>query len=91
MSSLYFVVQLLTNSFIHSKNRNSSMKLLGIIGILALMMTFGCNDKAGKEVVKETRIEVKTEKEAGTQIKINKDGGSVKTKNVEVEVNNDKN
>lgn len=66
------------------------MKILGIVGVFAMIMAFGCNNKPEKEVVKETRIEVKTEKDAGTQIKIGSDGGSVKTKNVEVEFKKDK-
>lgn len=67
------------------------MKILGIIGVLALMMTIGCKDKTEKEIVKETKTVVETEKEAATQIKIGTNGGSIKTKNVEVEVKNEKN
>ncbi|MFC3416170.1 MULTISPECIES: hypothetical protein [Algoriphagus] len=63
------------------------MKVLGILCLFALTMFMGCNDK--KEAVKETTIEVKVEKEADTEIKIGPDGGSVKTKKVEVEVKND--
>ena len=56
---------------------------------MALSLTFGCNNKPAKETVKETTIEVKTEKEADTQIKISSDGGSVKTKKLEVEIKKD--
>lgn len=65
------------------------MKIIGVLGFLALSLAFGCNNKPAKETVNETTIEVKTEKEADTQIKINSDGGSVKTKKLEVEIKKD--
>lgn len=68
------------------------MKIIGVFGILAFALAFGCNNKPAKETTKtvnETKIEVKTEKEADTQIKISSDGGSVKTKKLEVEIKKD--
>lgn len=62
------------------------MKALAVVGILALTMAFGCTDKTTKETKTEIRTEVKADKEADTQIKIGKNGGSVKTKKVEIEI-----
>jgi uncharacterized lipoprotein NlpE involved in copper resistance len=45
------------------------MKIIGVLGFLALSLAFGCNNKQAKEkteTVNETKIEVKTEKEAET-------------------------
>ncbi|GAB2617505.1 hypothetical protein [Belliella aquatica] len=67
------------------------MKILAVVGILALTMSFGCTDKTEKVTKTEIRTEVQKEKEADTQIKIGTNGGSVKTKNVEVEIKNENN
>ena len=72
--------------------KEHTMKILAVVGILAsTMMSFGCTDKTEKVTKTEIRTEVQKEKEADTQIKIGTNGGSVKTKNVEVEVKNEKN
>lgn len=67
------------------------MKAFAIVCILGLIMSFGCTDKTTKETKTEVKTEVKSDKEAGTQIKITKNGGSVKTKNVEIEIKDEKN
>jgi len=64
------------------------MKIIYVFGILFLSMTFGCNNKPVKEEVVEKKVEVTAEKEATTKIKIGPDGGSVKTKKIEVEIKN---
>jgi hypothetical protein len=64
------------------------MKIIYVVGMLFLSMTFGCKEKTVTEKVVEKEVEVKVEKGADTQIKIGPDGGSVKTKKVEVEIKN---
>lgn len=66
------------------------MKALAVLSILALAMSFGCTDKTTKETKMEIKTEVKADKEADTQIKIGKNGGSVKTSKVEIEIKDEK-
>jgi hypothetical protein len=59
-----------------------------VVGILFLSLTFACKEKPVEEKVIEKKVEVTVEKDAATKIKIGPDGGSVKTKKVEVEIKN---
>lgn len=77
------------------------MKLIYVTGLLALALTFGCNNPPPQEqtrvVEKETVkvVEVKpepvkvvvVEEEKGTSLKIGSDGATLKTKKVDIEIN----
>lgn len=74
------------------------MKSIYLLGAFALALTFGCNSAKEEKVIESKSVETvkvveveapakeEEEKEEGTTIKVGPDGGSVKTKNVEVEV-----
>lgn len=75
------------------------MKLIYVLSALALTVTVGCNnqpEKAQAEVVEKETVrvveveapaeQVVVKEDKGTSIKIGPDGGSVKTKSVDVEI-----
>ncbi len=62
------------------------MKIIYVLGFLALSMTFGCKEKPAKETVKVIEVPAPAAKDEATKIKIGPDGGSVKTKKVEIEI-----
>ena len=79
------------------------MKLIYLVSMIALMLTFGCNNQPApaeaeapiveKETVKVVEVEtpakkVVVEEEKGTSIQIDSEGGSVKTKKVDIKVGN---
>ncbi len=68
-----------------SQCKLNMMKIVYLLGFLALSMTFGCNDKPAKETVKVVEVPAK---DTSTKITIGPDGGSVKTKKVDIEIKN---
>lgn len=77
------------------------MKFTYAVSMLALVLTFGCNNQPAdeqvkvveKETVKVVEVEapakkVTVEQEKGTSIEIGPDGGSIKTKKVDIKVSN---
>lgn len=75
------------------------MKFIYVLSALALTFTVGCNNQPAKEaaevvekeIVKVVEVEapvakVVVEEQKGTSVKIGPDGGSVKTKSVDVEI-----
>lgn len=76
------------------------MKVIHLVSALALSLMFSCNQvkeeksndadtETAKVIVVETpAAKVAVEKEKGTSIKIGPNGGSIKTENIEVEIDN---
>ena len=85
------------------------MKFTYLVGMIALTLTFGCNNQPAEEQVKvpaeeqvkviekeTTKVveveapakKVAVEQEKGTSIEIGPEGGSIKTKKVDIKVNN---
>lgn len=82
------------------------MKLIYLVGALALTLTFGCDSQPAeeqtkvieKETVKVVEVDAPAEKvvvekapveeEKGTTIKIDREGGSIETKKVDIKIEN---
>lgn len=73
------------------------MKFSYLLTMIALTLTFGCNNQPAEDQTKETVkvVEVESpakkvvvEQEKGTSIEIGPEGGSIKTKKVDIKVNN---
>lgn len=77
------------------------MKFSYLLTMIALTLTFGCNNQPAedqtevveKETIKVVEVEspakkVVVEQEKGTSIEIGPEGGSIKTKKVDIKVNN---
>lgn len=70
------------------------MKFIYLLSVVALSFIFGCTSKEEKtsetktvETVKVIEKEAPAEDETATKIKVDSEGGSVKTKDVEIEIN----
>lgn len=69
------------------------MKVIYLLGALALTTVMSCNTAPKEETVKVVEAEAPAaeptvEKEKTTSIKVGSDGGSIKTENVEIEIDN---